>query len=436
MAEIGMDFPMTRSARKAKLKDIVKNENPISTVKVPGHGSKNVYRIPLDFLSYNPYNTRFLAQAKTLETRIGRELSDERAEDVKEIEAFIWNYKQEKNASTIMSLIKEGQLQPGVVTSSGVILSGNRRFRLLNEIQRNGKTYLKPGVNLDGLQYFEAAILDNELTDKDIRKYESFYQYGNEDKIEYDPIQKYIAASVQKDLGYDEKEIADNFLTLTGGDEKVIKEWLNIFDLMKEYLEYIDERGIYTALETREESFRNLNNTLNSLTKRNSGKNIWAFDDIDIEDLKIRYFDYIYLNKSTHDFRILKKVFSDQNRWREFNSDVEKCVNSVDLPSMEEYREKYVDEDESQIAKIRENDYKVACGNELNQRFMYEKADVDNKEIEETPLKLVDQIDGKITKIEMAISSSTDDGVVYTDEFLQKIKSLISRLGHIKQRLD
>lgn len=249
MAVLGTDFPKTRDARRAKLAEIKAVEDAaISTMKVPGHGTQKVYRIPLEFLSYNPYNTRFLAQAKTLETRIGRELSDERVDDVKEIEQFIWVLKQEKNDNTITSLIKEGQLQPGVVTPSGVILSGNRRFRLLNEIQRNYKKYAKPGVNLDGLQYFEAAILDTELTDKEIRKYESFYQYGNEDKVEYDPIQKYLAASEHMKLGYDEKEIADNFLTLTNGSEKKVKEWLSEFELMEEYLDYIGETGIYTAL--------------------------------------------------------------------------------------------------------------------------------------------------------------------------------------------
>lgn len=165
MATIGDNFPQSREARKAKLLEI-KQKPSISTMKVPGKGVKNVYRIPLEFLSYNPHNTRFLAQAKTLEKRFGCELSDENPEHVKEIEDFIWQQKKEKNESTITSLIEDGQLQPGVVTVDGILLSGNRRFRLLNEISRNPDKYNKPGVNLEGLQYFEAVILDEELSKK------------------------------------------------------------------------------------------------------------------------------------------------------------------------------------------------------------------------------------------------------------------------------
>jgi len=162
-----------------------------------------VYRIPLQYLSYNPYNTRFLAQAKTLERRFGCKLSDENPAHLKEIEKFIWNEKKVQNESTINSLIKYGQLHPGVVTSDGIILAGNRRFRLLNEISRNPDKYENSKISLAGLDFFEAVILDKEqLGEKEIIDYESFYQFEVEDKVEYNPIQKYIAEYTQKQMGF------------------------------------------------------------------------------------------------------------------------------------------------------------------------------------------------------------------------------------------
>lgn len=432
MANIGQDFPKTREARKAKLEEIKNNSTPISTVKVPGHGKQEVYRIPLEYLSYNPYNTRFLAQAKTLETRMGRELSDECTDDLKEIEKFIWDYKKDKNENTISSLIKEGQLQPGVVTPSGVILSGNRRFRLLNEIQRNYKKYSKPDVNLDELQYFEAAILDTELSGKEIRKYESFYQYGNEDKVEYDPIQKYIAASEQEKLGYSKMEIANNFLVLTDGKEKKVIEWLAEFELMEEYLKYIGEPGIYTALEGREESFINLYTTLKSFAKGKSGKDIWGFDDFDLLHLKHRYFDYIWLNMSTHDFRIFKKIFYDENRWKEFNSEINKRVRSTSILSLDEYREKHPEETETQISKIRANDYEKSCGKELEEFLEGEKQIIDSKEAHDTPWRLFDQIDVRISKLEQIV---IEDSNHKPKDFLQRMEVLIEKINSVKKRL-
>lgn len=52
MPIINQDFPLSAEARKDHLKEILRDSTPISTVKVPGHGSQNVYRIPLQFLSY------------------------------------------------------------------------------------------------------------------------------------------------------------------------------------------------------------------------------------------------------------------------------------------------------------------------------------------------------------------------------------------------
>ena len=148
MPVINRDFPLSAAARAEHLKEI-RSGVSISTVKVPGHGSLPVYKIPLQYLSYNPYNTRFLSQSKTWQKRLGRRLSNEKPEDVEKIEEFLWLYKKDKNESTIDSLIREGQLQPGVVTVDGLILAGNRRFRLLNEIDRNPRKYNIHNANID-----------------------------------------------------------------------------------------------------------------------------------------------------------------------------------------------------------------------------------------------------------------------------------------------
>lgn len=436
MAIIGQDFPKTREARKSKLSDIIKGDEFISMVKVPGHGSRKVYRIPLEYLSYNPYNTRFLAQSKTLEKRYGRKLNDESPEDIKEIESFIWEMKKDINENTINSLIKEGQLTPGVVTNTGIILAGNRRFRLLNEIQRNYKKYSNPKVNLNGLEYFEAAILEEELTEKEIRKYESFYQYGNEDKVEYDPIQKYIAAKDQKELGYDEKAIAENFLTLTKGDDNVVKKWLEVYVLMEDYLDYIGESSIYTALQHREEAFLNLHATLKKLNSGKTGAKLWAYSDIDVLNLQHRYYDYIRTNRPTHDFRDFIKIFSDKTRWDIFNSGVKSIIKDNELESFDEYRKENTDITESQISKVRENDYVEKCGDKLDKIFGHEKGVIINKKEEETPWIMLKSISEKLDKLQKVLDEDPNHTAFEEDDFLDKIREVMGKIGKIKQRID
>lgn len=433
MTKIGENFPLSRVARKAKLKNIVDNEKPIGAVKVPGHGTVSVYKIPLEFLSYNPYNTRFLAQAKTYEKRLGRSLSDEKAEDVAEIEKFLWKLKEDKNENTIKSLIKEGQLQAGVVTNEGVVLSGNRRFRLLNEISRNHAKYKEH--NLEELKYFEAAILPDTLNERDIRIYESFYQYGNEDKVEYDPIQKYIAAYEQKTLDIDLQDIANNFMVITNGKVKIVQKWLDVFGLMTEYLEYIGEDGVFTALANREEAFLNLYETEKSLVKGKKGKEIWAFDDLDLIDLRQRYFDYIRMERSTHDFRLLIKIFSDKNRWTSFNKNVKDAASSYEIDSLDEYRKRNVGSSESEISEIRQNDYSDHVGKTLDKLFGDERAFFTAKEQDETPFKAIDAVLAKLSKLQSQIDVKSNTDAFVSPDFNNRFEGVKKIVFDMEKKL-
>lgn len=439
MATIGQDFPMTRQARKEKLAQIKKGEH-ISTAKVPGKGTRYVYKIPLEYLSYNPYNTRFLAQAKTLERRFGQELSDENPNHILEIEKFIWDEKKDRNRDTINSLIKDGQLQAGVVTADGIVLAGNRRFRLLNEIVRNPDKYSDSRTGIVGLEYFEAVILDDEeLSKKEIVKYESFYQFGIEDKVEYDPIQKYIAAARDKrDLLFTEQEIANNFITLTKGNKKVVENWLTVFDIMNEYLDYIEEAGIYTALKGREEAFLQLTALLKSFGGSRSGGIEWAFDANDLNDLKLVFFDYIRLNIPTHDFRIFKDIFSDMGQWKNFTKNVSEVVwdEGARLKSFDEYRNDYPDEDESTISTTRQNDYKEKVEKDLNRLYGVENARIQSKKAQEKPIDILSSIQQKLSKLEEDMRNDPNKNTFETDEFIEAVRDIQKRIGRIKQQVD
>jgi len=430
-------FPKSRATRLKELSHIIEADKYIGTKKIPGRngGNKKVYKIPLSFLSYNPYNTRFLSEAKTLESRVGK-LSDENPEHVKYIEKFLWDWKIDKNRNTINSLITDGQLDPGVVTRDGVILSGNRRFRLLNEINRNKQVYSGRGINLDGLDNFEAVIIDEELSQKDIIKYESFYQYGTEEKVDYNPIEKYIAAHDQKELGFDDEEIYKNFQALAK-DKKKIKEWLETYDLMEQYLNHIGEPGIFTALTSSEEAFLNINSNVKQLENGRGAtvRKMWNFDDTDIADFKMVAFDYIRSGMATHSFRDLFKTFQNGSIWKEFKASHDEIMQSDALGSFDEYRKNNSDLDESGVSKKRKLDYEDKFRKKLNKVFGSEiTRQMVEKEVVE-PYDLLKGAVAKLDKFEIYLDEKGDLNS-HAEDCINKLREIQSMSGRLKQRLD
>jgi hypothetical protein len=380
-----------------------------------------------------------LAQAKTLERRFGCKLSDENPEHVKAIERFIWDEKKSQNLSTINSLIKDGQIQPGVVTADGIILAGNRRFRLLNEISRNPDKYESAKNSIVGLDYFEAVILDSEqLSEKDIVYYESFYQFGIEDKVEYNPIQKYLAAYEQKEMGFTVAQIAKHFMSITEGKKSKVTEWLEVYEYMNEYLSYIQEEGVYTALDGREEAFLRLRTTIRSYTSGRAGANIWAYKNIDLDDLKMIFFDYIRLNTPTHNFRLFQDIFADQEHWKSFRNNESHIIEeeSNKLNSFDDYRIKYPDLEETEISKIRQNDYKSKVEHGLNRLYGIENARILSGKTQELPLEILKAIQQKLSKLESEMITNSQNETYESDEFIDTIRDIQKRIGRIKQKVD
>ena len=159
-------------------------------------------------------------------------------------------------------------------------------------------------------------------------------------------------------------------------NDKIVQRWLDVFDLMADYLDYIGEPEIYTALSGNEESFLNLLDTKKSLERGRTKNESWDYDPMDIADLQLRYFDYIRAGKSTHDFRLFKKIFLNKERWEDFNKNVQSTVDKAagDVPSIDEYRSKFPEETEDNISVIRNNDFKDNTLKTLNQLYGAENA--------------------------------------------------------------
>lgn len=429
--------PLDPEVREKKLRELLQSKDTYGDVKIPrisgiDKNSLKIYRIPLEYLVYNPHNKRFATRAKTLEKRLG-ELDSDNPEHVKSIEKFLWEYKKDKNDSTISSLIDNGQLEAGVVTVDGVILAGNRRFRLLNEIRRNPDKYHAP---IDRVGYFEAAIIDRKLDKKQILKFESFFQYGQDEKVDYGPIEKYLAVNEQKEEGFSVDEIYKNFQAIAD-DKKKIEEWLDAYGLMNRYLRHIQEPGIYTALEKREEHFLSLNRQLKQLKRGTSktARGIWAYDDSDVAEYEIVGFDYIHRYVPVETFRRLFKIFQNESNWKAFFKNHKELMSEIKVDSLDVYRSNSPTQTEEELSVTRYNDFVEAAKAVNFDREIRVQINIqDEIELESKPIDILKKIVSQIEKFKESLGKTRDGGE--NEEVVKLLNTIQKDIGHLKQELD
>ncbi len=252
-----------------------------------GHKQKlPVYEIDLDYLIYNPYNGRIASRVKSYEKlNKGERLNPEDADDVQIIEQFLDDSSKRSNVDTFKSLRDQGQLKYGIVTKDGYIIDGNRRAMLLRKVANEKKE--KP-------VYFLGVVLEEELDEnpKEIMRLETTFQMGEDAKVDYDPIEKYLKC---KDLiqYYPGEKGIEEIAKMMGEKPSTIKEYLSIMERMDDYLDKLGYSGIYTRLSKTEGAFVDINGYLNRYESGNSGKVKWKYKKADTEELKLIYYDYI-----------------------------------------------------------------------------------------------------------------------------------------------
>lgn len=185
-----------------------------------------VFRIDLDALIYNRHNGRLEAEMLTWEREhtASPGVYDDQLHEL--IEGFLWKSSVRANEQTMKDLQLKQQQRAGIVSADGVIIDGNRRAMLLRRIERDTKQK----------QYFEAIILPDAYAEneKEIVRLETQYQLGEDAKVEYGPLQKYLHVKrLKRGLGIEESEIAK----LMNETEGRIATLLGTMDLMSAVLD-------------------------------------------------------------------------------------------------------------------------------------------------------------------------------------------------------
>lgn len=246
-----------------------------------------VCQIPLTCLVYNKYNGRILSRTKSLESQ-GHSIDAETEEGNKKIAELLWQSRENRNEITKRDIEEKGQLKVGIITKDGIIIDGNRRVMLLNKIKK--------------YDYFRTVVLPVELKDDpiEIEKLETTYQMGEDEKLGYNPIEKYLKAKqlykkLKEQFGH--KESIKKIANWMGEKPSEIEHYLGVVSIINRYLEYLEYNGIYAMADTRndgkEDLFLYLKKWIDTFRNKESNKGFDHYKQGDVDDLETICFDYI-----------------------------------------------------------------------------------------------------------------------------------------------
>jgi hypothetical protein len=312
---------MNKEQRMAYLANLVAEKQPYGSKEVWYKNIRRklpVYEIDLQYLMYNAYNGRIASFVKSYEKQTGKKLDATNSDDANIIEQFLWNSNIPSNKETKKSLNEKKQLEYGIVTKDGVIIDGNRRAMLIKQLASE---------NAEQPTYFLGIILEETLDQnpKEIMRLETTYQMGEDAKVDYNAIEKYLKCKDLKSYEFSDDEIGK----MMGEPEAKIKEYLSIMERMDDYLEKRRYSGIYTRLDKTEGAFVDVTGYLKKYKGKNSGMASWNYDETDVEDLKLIYYDYI-------PFMYNKKKKKDDEDEGIFGTEDSKDYRVIGKPSKKE----------------------------------------------------------------------------------------------------
>ena len=229
-------------------------------------------------------------------------------------------------------MAKHGQQVDGVITNNGIIIDGNRRATLLRELF-NGEAD-KYGQSVEDFRYFNAIVLPENISDKEIMALETMLQIGADKPVEYNRICLYIKVDNLLKAGYTHPQIKQ-YMGLKS--DKEVEEMESTFKLMLEYLEAIGKPNHFTLLNGLEDQFLNTKTVFKRLDNGTYSAE-WEYTPEDIVEFKTVCYDYMrakFEGKKYRDVLVGKShksngVFIEKRVWEDFLDHHNKILDKND----------------------------------------------------------------------------------------------------------
>lgn len=400
-----------------------KNNNILESNVLPTDSTKKVflggkvenllvYKIPIDLLFYNSQNDRIATWISKHNVEDGNidNLDVEQANEV--IEDYIIKSNHDAYKKTKNNIKSFGQREPGVVLYDGRIIDGNRRFTCLRDLYRE--------TNDDKYSYFEAVIIDKDISPKEIKMLELELQHGYEEKVDYNPIEKLVG--IYNDI------IKNEILTIEEYAKSIDVKLADMekekakTELLIDFLNYINaSEQFYIAREL--EIAGPLGEILNVKNKLKHDEDKW-------EKARIILFDYLLLrpkNKYMGDdiTRVIRNINNDIintelfDEYYENHKITSEEVNDI-IHDIEIVDTNYI------IDKIRGNESLVRNLSEHAEDILY-KSKINKAR--NAPLEHIKTVSSDLMKVDLKAVSclNSDDKITYKNE-LNNLKQTINEI--------
>lgn len=333
------------------------------------------------------------------------------------IENFIVQSDKAKFKTTKDNIKQLSQLETGVVFYDGRVIDGNRRFTCLRQLARE--------TGDQKYNYFEAVILDENITEKNIKLMELTLQHGQESKVDYNAIEKLV--SIYKDIIKNKITTVNEYANSMATTVAKVQKDVELAKLMEDFLEYINApEQFYIARELEIDG--PLNEVYNIKKRLENDSDKWEMARVALYDnmlIKTNYQDSDDITRTIREFG--KKVIPNDELFEEYSRAHEEISREINnkVNRVEKVTASYLRDE------IREDD-------ELNKKVSENMEDTlyiaKKSEAKRLPIEKISDANSLIEKIDLtAVSKLRDEE---RNEFSKELEILKEAIRKIEERFN
>lgn len=192
------------------------------------------YRFPIKLLLYNVDNGRMVMEVREWEEKNKRKLDASVKKDAKRIRKILLGLDPEKTRVLKEDLHQKGQMEPGVITQDGIVINGNRRMALLEDLHKEEST--------GKWEYLEAVRLPATISEKDLWKIEAGLQLSKDKVAEYHPVNELLKIKQGIQSGLSPQEVA---AAMYGRTKEEVEDSVKRLEIIDNFLKFFVQPGNY-----------------------------------------------------------------------------------------------------------------------------------------------------------------------------------------------